>query len=109
MLKMKSEEHTFVVPCMEDTTIRIYDDLGATFDRYTAVLSGKLWDEQFARTPDKVRAGYKMMLGFSSNPSHPQGFSQWSEGQEGRHLGRPAKFEDLPEPLQHHVLLRIKE
>jgi hypothetical protein len=109
MLKMKSKEHTFVVPCTEDTTIRVYDNGGKTFDRYTAVFSGKVWDEQFKRTPDKVKAKFKMMLGFSSNPTHPQGYSQWSEGQEGRHLGRPVKFEDLPEPLQHHVLLRAKE
>jgi hypothetical protein len=80
-------------------TVKIYDAGDKIGDRYTAVFSGGEWDKS-------AKPGFKNMLGFSSNPEHPQGISQWSEGQDGKHLGKLIKFSDLPSELRSHVIRR---
>lgn len=82
--------------------VTVYDNGGETADRYTIVLHGKDWDAG-------ARRGYKMMLGLSSNPSDPQGFSQWTEGHEGKHLGKKIKFSSLPKNVQSHAVVRITQ
>jgi hypothetical protein len=47
------------------------------------------------------------MIGMSEDPTHPQGFSQFTEGQEGEHLGKPIAFETLPENIQKHIEERV--
>ena len=37
------------------------------------------------------------------------GFSQWSNCQEGKHLGKLVKWSDLPESLQNHIDYRMRE
>jgi hypothetical protein len=80
--------------------VRVYDNGGETADRYTVVPQG----------PDyRERNGDQMMLGLSSNPTSPQGVSQWSSGQEGPHLGKKIPFNKLPPEIQKHVLRRLSE
>lgn len=81
--------------------IGVYDNGGETFDRYTIVL-----DSFQNETLEKFKM-YEC-LGLSSNPGDPQGFSQWTTCQMGRHLGKKLKFEELPENVQKHVLGRIE-
>lgn len=79
--------------------IRVYDNGGETFDRYTVVFTGNY----------KGRDGCHY-LGMSENPTHPQGFGQhgWSQEIIDRptygHLGKKVKFEDLPEKCQKVIL-----
>ena len=82
---------------VEDALITVYDsgpDEGA--DRYTVVMHGEDWEAS-------ANPGFLPMLGFSGFPEHPQGFSQWTEGQEGPHLGKRIKFSDLSPDLQQHL------
>jgi hypothetical protein len=66
----------------------IWDNGGKSIDRYTIV--------------------YKDgdMLGLSEKPEHPQGFSQFTSGDEGPHLGKKIKWENLPEHLKKHIIKR---
>jgi hypothetical protein len=75
--------------------IRIYDKPGAT-DRYSVVLPG--WGEAVRGT------GQKHILAVAANP---KAFSEFTTGNEGRHLGRRVRFEDLPQNLRHHIRQRI--
>ena len=73
--------------------IRIYDNGGETFDRYTVVFTGKY----------RKRAKEFIYLGMSENPHHPQGFCQHGFAQylidrpTYSHLGKPVKYQDLPD------------
>jgi hypothetical protein len=77
--------------------IACYDNGGKTVDRYTVVFN----------TKHDVQGKYNECLGLSSNPSDPQGFSQFSGCTLGRHLGKKVAFKDLPENIQKHVEVRI--
>jgi len=69
--------------------VRIYDNGGVTFDRYTAVFTRKNNDEF-------------VHLGMSANPFHPQGFGQHGFSRRridkptSEHLGKRIKFRKLP-------------
>lgn len=52
---------------------------------------------------------YRNCLGLSDNPRHPQGFSQFSVCQEGKHLGKKINFNDLSEHIQKHIISRLTE
>lgn len=78
-------------------TIRVYDNGGKTFDRYTVVC-----DNDEYPTHEMCP-----MLALSSDPTSPQGFSQHTEGHEGRHLGKRVAFESLPENIQRHITYRL--
>lgn len=93
----------FQAPC--GTWIRVYLSAEPVVDRWTVVLDSKDWN---ASVDGRRRA----MLGLSDAPDHPQGFSQFTEGDEdrrnhGRHLGREILWSEFPEHLQRHVLARI--
>lgn len=77
----------------------VWDNMGATFDRYTVV-----FNEHWNHTKTTHEA-----LGLSGNPTHPQGFSQFVPAVEGEHLGKRIAFEDLPEDIQKHVIWRITD
>ena len=66
--------------------IRIYDNGGKTFDRYTVI---------FMDSPEN-KPGLYTCLGMSSNPFHPQGYGQHGIAHPGRHLGLRIRFEQLP-------------
>lgn len=74
----------------------IYDNGGKTLDRYTVV------------TDEAARNGYGHdefeMLGLNEGGN---GFSQWSTGQAGRHLGKRVQFEELSEATQRHIAERV--
>jgi len=69
----------------------IYDNGGATFDRFTVYYGGR----------GTVRADHRgnrlrLCVGMSAAPFNPQGYGQHGEGQPGRHNGRRISFADLP-------------
>lgn len=78
----------------------IYDNGGKTFDRYSI----------YTNEIESVRDGKKLyaVLGCSDNPTHPQGFSQWSSGMLGPHNGRRITFSQLPKNVQMHVRARLR-
>lgn len=80
--------------------IGIWDNGGETCDRYTVALDPKSYPE---------RAGYVAMLGLSSDPTSPLGFSQFTTGQCGPHLGKRISWAKLPEHIRAHVAARLKE
>jgi hypothetical protein len=80
--------------------IRIYDNGGKTFDRYTVVFTGR-----YRHRTD----GEHWYLGMSEHPFHPQGFGQhgWSETQidypRYSHIGKRISWEQLPPDCQRCV------
>ena len=68
-------------------------------DRYTVVLDRSVWES----TP-----GYHPMLGLSDDPEWPLGFSQFSDGVPGRHLGRRIRFRALSPSVQAHITRRLQ-
>jgi hypothetical protein len=66
--------------------IKIYDNGGATFDRFTVV---------FMNTLNPINKLYDA-LAMNETPFHPMGFYQWDMAKCGRHLGKLIKFEQLP-------------
>ena len=69
----------------ERDPVRIYDNGGRTFDRYTAV---------YRDQPE--HGGCFAARGMSANPFHPQGFGQMGAAMDGSHLGKRIRFDDLP-------------
>lgn len=72
--------------------IRIYDNGGKTFDRFTVV---------YLNEPEGL--GLYGARGMSENPFHPQGFGQYCTAAPGRHLGKRIKFDQLPIDCQRLV------
>jgi len=85
--------------------VRIYDNGGRSFDRYTVVFTGNF----------KGRDGRCYYLGMSESPFHPQGFGQHGESIEiidypsYKHLGRKITFDKLSEQCQKLVIQDYKE
>jgi hypothetical protein len=85
--------------------IRVYDNGGETFDRYTVVFTGN-----YLKTgSDGVRRF--QYVGMSENPYHPQGFCQHGESEwqpidrpTYSHLGKKITFDKLPQDCQKAVL-----
>lgn len=85
--------------------VRIYDNGGETFDRYTVVFTGN-----YLKTgSDGVRRF--QYVGMSENPYHPQGFCQHGESEwqpidrpTYSHLGKKITFDKLPQDCQKAVL-----
>lgn len=77
--------------------VRIYDNGGETFDRYTAV---------YMNQPEG--RGLFGARGMSENPYHPQGFGQYCAAMPGRHLGRRITFASLPADCQRLVLQDVQ-
>lgn len=84
--------------------IAIYDNDGKTADRYTFIPL-----DRRHYPPRRTRDGSLLYacLGCSAYPSHPQGFSQFSEAVRGRHLGRRVAPEDIPPAVLAHALARL--
>ncbi|MBX3018002.1 MAG: hypothetical protein KF767_08940 [Bdellovibrionaceae bacterium] len=77
--------------------VRIYDNGGKTFDRYTAVYMDQ----------PEYQPGTFAARGMSTNPFSPQGFGCSCVASPGRHLGKRIKFEELPPDCQRLVLQDI--
>lgn len=79
--------------------IRIYDNGGKTFDRFTAV---------YMQCPEKQPNTFEA-VGMSERPYAPQGFGQHCTAMPGRHLGKRIKLSELPKDCQLLVLRDLKE
>ena len=78
--------------------LHIYDNQGATFDRYTAVyLASVEYDGSYA------------CLGMSDNPTQPQGFGQHSSADDGNHLGMRISIMQLPLTCRRLVMSDYRE
>jgi hypothetical protein len=88
--------------------IRVYDNGGKTFDRYTVVYMNR---EDFGYTTDKNETFMLLYpcYGLSENPFHPQGFGLHSSAQIGKHLGKRIKFSQLPEDCRKAVMRDLSE
>lgn len=78
--------------------VRIYDNGGRTFDRFTAVFMD--WREP---------SGLYGAVGMSEHPCRPQGFGQWTAAEPGRHLGRRIRLSELPPDCRALVLDYLRE
>ena len=79
-----------------DGLIKIYDNGGKSFDRYTAVYL----NEPTGFDGDRMFNARSM----SANPSHPQGFGQMGSVIDGEHLGERIAFDALPIDCQSLVI-----
>jgi hypothetical protein len=74
--------------------LRIYDNGGKSFDRYTIVFL------------DRPEHGDMLeCLAMSENPFHPQGFCQHSMAMLGAHLGKRIRFDQLPTDCQRATMM----
>jgi len=78
-----------------ETNVRIYDNGGESFDRYTAVYL----NEPTGFNGDRMFNA----RGMSANPYHPQGFGQLTSVIDGEHLGERIEFDSLPIDCQNLV------
>ena len=76
--------------------LKIYDNEGEAFDRYTVVI-------------DECYNGKYECLALSDNANSPQGFSQWCNCMIGDHLGKEIAFNSLAPELQEHIKNRLEE
>ena len=100
--------------------VRVYDNGGATMDRYTVVFTGRYGN----RVPSRDRM--KHSLGMSENPTAPNGFCQVFEDRlafdldekehrwppaygESNHLGKRIHWHELPEVCRQEALKVYKE
>jgi hypothetical protein len=79
--------------------IRVYDNGGKTYDRYTVV---------YMAEPER-QAKLFASIGMSEYPFHPQGFGQHGTAMPGKHLGRRILFTALPEDCQRLVNRDLEE
>ena len=77
--------------------LHIYDNQGATFDRYTAVYLAAV-----------EHGGSYACLGMSENPTHPQGFGQHGYADDGDHLGSRISIMQLPATCRRLVMSDYK-
>ncbi|MHD0644435.1 hypothetical protein ACYPKM_02210 [Pseudomonas aeruginosa] len=73
--------------------LRIYDNGGASFDRYTIV--PPRWAKEY-----KDRHGDWESITARENPFHPMGLGQHCSAQPGRHLGKRIHWDELPLDVQ---------
>jgi len=88
--------------------IKVFDNGGKTYDRYTCVFSKKsIIDKE-----DRKYYGTRFMfVGMSEDPFHPLGFGQHGELEPqhiGSHLGKRIKFDALPEDCKKLVIQDYK-
>lgn len=82
--------------------VRVYDNGGTTFDRYTVVFT-------------RQRDGFCRYLGMSNHPFHPQGFGQHGESRGAidypkySHLGKKITFDLLPPDCKRCTLATYNE
>lgn len=78
----------------------IYDNRGKTSDRYTIILT--------INSYGKMKPQNRDCLSLNNCPENPAyGISQFDTCNEGKHLGKKIKFEDLPKNVQEHIKNRL--
>lgn len=78
--------------------MKIYDNGGKTFDRYSVIY-----------VEEAEGPGLFACRAMSSNPYSPQGFCQMSSAMVGSHLGKKISFSDLPADCQKVILEDLHE
>ncbi len=78
---------------MTACTLRIFDNGGRTFDRYTIL------PPRWARDC-RERNGLWEAIGASEHPYHPQGFGMHVSASPGPHLGKRITWPELPPDVQ---------
>ena len=104
MKQKLKERYERLVPNGTPRYVKIYDNGGETFDRYTCVFTKKSIVSKEQRRHYGTRFLY---IGMSEHPFHPQGFGQHGEIEPqhiGGHLGKRIKFENLPEDCKKAVM-----
>lgn len=83
--------------------LAVYDFGPKTFDRWTVIFGGSLWDQGMGRSVQN--------LAMSDAPSHPQGFSLWGEmrSADRANCGKHIRWLDLPEHIRNHVVARATQ
>lgn len=84
------------------SNVRIYDNGGETYDRYTAVFMDQPFNHH-------SRGKTFMALGFNDDPFHPLGFGQHCSAVPGKHLGKRITLEQLPKKARKFVQQNIEE
>ena len=79
------------------SNVRIYDNGGKTFDRYTVLFTNRPY---YSKTSTKAYDPMREALAMSTYPFHPQGYGQHCSAVPGRHLGKRIAFKDLPPDCQ---------
>ena len=82
--------------------LRIYDNGGKTYDRYTAVFMDRPERAQYGGFGLPLIRTYEA-LGFNDDPFHPLGFGMHVSAMPGRHLGKRVKLSDLPPKARQFV------
>lgn len=95
-----SKRQTNLMPNGIPRYVRIYDNGGRSFDRYTCLFTGRY----------KGSRESKVYLGMSERPYHPQGVGMHGESRETldargySHLGTPVQFTALPDEVQRCII-----
>ena len=80
----------------DGTRVNVYLDESTPLDAWTVVPHSLEWDSM-------ARGEMREMLGISMHGSG----SQWTEGQEGRHLGRKVAWVEVPDAVKRHIERRL--
>ena len=76
-------------------TLRMYDNGGKTFDRYTCI------PPRWAHQHRERRSHFVFeTIGASELPYHPQGFGMCVSAEPGPHLGKRIHWDQLPPQVQ---------
>ena len=86
----------WLIDAPEDV-IAVYDNNGKTLDRYSVLLNQWYTD----------RSQLVECLALSDNPTHPMGFSQFTNAARGPHLGRKVTWASLPADVRRHAQVRL--
>ena len=81
----------------DGTYITVYRSREPVLDCWTAAFKSPEWAAS-------VNPGMTAMLGMSETAS---GYSQFTEGQEGPHLGKKMPWLEVPKIIRNHILARI--
>lgn len=94
-------KNTIQHPTRGRLTCRVYDNGGATVDRYTVAFKGSYVPHYGMVYP---------YLACNDAPFHPQGFGQHGENREfldGAYLGKRVAFDTLPSDVQKFIMNNI--
>jgi hypothetical protein len=83
----------------DGTYITVYRSKEPVLDCWTAVLRSPEWDAS-------ANPGMSNMLGMSETAA---GFSQFTEGVEGPHLGKKIPWKKVPAVIKKHIQSRISQ
>ena len=78
-----------------ETVLRVYDNGGRSFDRYTILPPRWAGNDYRENAP-----GSWIAIASSERPFSPQGFGQHCRAVAGSHLGKRIKWSDLPADVQ---------